>query len=213
VSDSASAIADSARVRANAEGTIIRLRDYLSLYDKLDSLVKDRKLWEREKNQIQASIDAASSRREVAEQSIRRSEANLEDILERFGAPRFASVPQASIDRNSYLPIVDGRKFDDLSSLGLQVLVNVAYILANQRTSLSLNLSFPGILLIDGITSNVGHEGLDLQRVENMFDYLISVGEELGEQLQIIVADGNIPSRAERFVRLRLSENDRLIPL
>jgi hypothetical protein len=39
------------------------------------------------------------------------------------------------------------------------------------------------------------------------------LGEELGDQLQIIVADGNIPKRAEEFVRLRLSENERLIPL
>jgi len=110
------------------------------------------------------------------------------------------------------LPVIYGRRFDNLSSFGLQVLVNVAYALANHRTSIDLNLNLPAIILIDGLTSNVGHEGFDLDRVNKAFTYLTNLSSEMGDRLQIIVADGNIPPEAEPFVRLRLTENDRLIP-
>jgi hypothetical protein len=90
--------------------------------------------------------------------------------------------------------------------------VNVAYALTSHRTSISLDLKLPAILLIDGLTSNVGHEGFDLERKNKAYSYLIALSSEIGDRLQIIVADGNIPEEAEPFVRVRLNENDRLIP-
>jgi hypothetical protein len=100
-----------------------------------------------------------------------------------------------------------------LSSQGLQVLVNVAYAVAHQKTAIELGLPLPNILLIDGLTTNVGHEGFDVERVHNAYLSLIALAEELGDTLQIIVADGNVPPEADPYVRLRLSEEDRLIPM
>ena len=117
------------------------------------------------------------------------------------------------MDRRTYLPVLDGRRFDDLSSQGLQVLVNVAYVIAHQVTAIELRLPLPNILLIDGLTTNVGQEGYDVERVHNAYDYLIEIAEEHGDTLQIIVSDGNVPPEAEKYVLLRLSEKDRLIPL
>jgi hypothetical protein len=70
----------------------------------------------------------------------------------------------------------------------------------------------PNILFIDGPTSNVGHEGLDRERVEAVYAYLVEMSNRYGEDLQIIVADNDIPSFAEQFVRVRLSEDDPAIP-
>jgi hypothetical protein len=67
--------------------------------------------------------------------------------------------------------------------------------------------------MIDGLTTNVGQEGYDVERVHHAYKYLIALSEELGDTLQIIVADGNVPPEADSYVRLRLSEEDRLIPL
>jgi predicted ABC-type transport system involved in lysophospholipase L1 biosynthesis ATPase subunit len=74
-----------------------------------------------------------------------------------------------------------------------------------------LGLGLPQILFIDGLTSNLGHEGEDLERVNAVYDYLIELSEELGDQLQLVVADNDVPLRAHRHIRLRLEENDRLI--
>jgi hypothetical protein len=213
VSDHAASIAERATRRASLIETIRRLKDYLRLYEKLDQLSSGRRALESERDNIQARLAAASSERTEAEERIRHLEHRFGEILERLEVPRFSRDLDATIDRRTYLPIVYGRAFDSLSSLGLTVLVNVAYTLAHQRTSMELGLKLPNILLIDGLTSNVGHEGFDLQRIHKAFDYLIEVSKKFGDKLQIIVADGNIPPEARPFVRLRLSEKDRLIPL
>jgi hypothetical protein len=213
VSDTAALIADRAAKRSAITEGITRFHDYLRLYEKLDEVMGEQARLGYEKAQIEAHLAAASSERSSVEQRIKHLEKTFSDILQRLEVPRFSKEFEASIDRKTYLPIVYGRTFDSLSSLGLTVLVNVAYALAQQKTSLDLGLNLPNILLIDGLTSNVGHEGFDLRRIHKAFDYLIEVSEEIGEQLQIIVADGNIPNEARPFVRLRLSETNRLIPM
>jgi len=42
---------------------------------------------------------------------------------------------------------------------------------------------------------------------------LLSIGTEYGERLQIIVAANDVPAAVEDRVALRLSPDDRLIPL
>jgi hypothetical protein len=110
------------------------------------------------------------------------------------------------------MPMVGGRSFDNLSSQGLKVLVNVAHALAHHETAIELGLKLPGILIIDGPTGNIGRDGDDLERVESIYSYLIEVSRKFGDQLQIIVADNDIPGAAEGFVRLRLTDDDRLVP-
>lgn len=119
----------------------------------------------------------------------------------------------STIDLRTYLPVLYGRRFDELSSQGLKVLVNVAHALAHQRTAAEQNIPLPNILFIDGLTSNIGHEDLDQERVEAIYRYLISLSREPGERLQVIVADNDVPSFAREFITLRLSEDDRLVPL
>jgi tetratricopeptide (TPR) repeat protein len=213
VSDTATSIADRAARRSSITESIRRYQDYLRLYEKLDEVLSEQARLGSEKAKIEAQLAAASSERSLVEKRIKHLEKTFSDILQRLEVPRFSTEFEASIDRRTYLPIVYGRTFDSLSSLGLTVLVNVAYALAQQKTSLELGLNLPNILLIDGLTSNVGHEGFDLRRIHKAFDYLIEVSEEIGSQLQIIVADGNIPNEAKPFVRLRLSETNRLIPM
>lgn len=93
------------------------------------------------------------------------------------------------------------------------MLVNVAHAIAHQKTAIELGLPLPNTLLIDGLTTNVGQEGYDLERVHNAYSCLISLAEEVGDTLQVIVSDGNVPREADSYVRLRLSEEDRLIPM
>jgi hypothetical protein len=110
------------------------------------------------------------------------------------------------------LPIVQGRSFENLSSLGLKVLVNIANALAHHETAIKLNLPLPGLLIIDGPSSNIGHEGEGLERIESIYGYLIDVCQRLGDRLQILVVDNDVPPSAAQYMRLALEEDSRLIP-
>ena len=177
------------------------------------SVTTDRGRLGQEKSELEATLEALKTRRDLSEQRIRVLERHFEASLEKLGVPRFSDHPTSRIDRKTYLPEIDGRKFDDLSSQGLQVLVNVALAVAHQKAAIELGLPLPNILMIDGLTTNVGQEGYDAERVHNAYSYLIETAQELGDIVQIIVADGNVPPEADKYVRLRLSERDRLIPI
>jgi hypothetical protein len=213
VSDRASAIAEAASERPAVLSLIARLEDYLMLYEKLDRLSSERTRLEAERDDLIGTLDMLSTRRSESEGRIRAFEGNFEMILRRLAVPRFSAQPFSALDRRTYLPILDGRRFDELSSQGLQVLVNVAYALAHQITAIELQLPLPNILVIDGLTTNVGHEGYDVDRVQNAYEYLMELSDEMGDVLQVIVSDGNVPAEADPYVRLRLSESDRLIPI
>lgn len=112
---------------------------------------------------------------------------------------------------NTYMPVVSDRPFETLSSQGLMVLVNVAHALAHHTVAIDRDLPLPGMLIIDGASSNVGKEGYDAERLDDMYDLLADVSESYGEQLQIIIVDNQIPPRGHDWVRLTLSVDDRLI--
>jgi hypothetical protein len=104
-----------------------------------------------------------------------------------------------------------GRRFDDLSSPGLATLVNVAHALAHHITSLNLGLNLPSILFIDGLSEHLGQEGLDPKRLSAIYEYLVDISAKFGDRLQIFVVDNEIPVVARKFIRLELTESDRLV--
>jgi len=123
----------------------------------------------------------------------------------------FGGEPRAAIDRNDYEPIVNGRKFPQLSA-GMRVLVNIAHLLVHHRAALELELPMPGLLMIDGINKNIGTAQYDAARVDDAWTQLVELSGTLGGEIQIIVTANDVPERAREFVRLSLSANDRLIP-
>lgn len=211
IADAASRIADHAARKASLEATVAKLREYISLFHRLDKASLEISRLQARRLDLEAAIEGASLDRAIVEERIGILEEEFERMLELFHAPRFVSPPYVQIGRKDYLPLVDGRSFQELSSQGLLVLVNVAHALAHQIAALRLGLPLPGILLIDGLTSNVGHEGEDLQRVQGVYDALAQISEEYGPDLQMIVADNDVPEVASRFVRVELGEQDRLI--
>ncbi|MBZ5530337.1 MAG: AAA family ATPase [Acidobacteriia bacterium] len=213
VSDKASGIAELSAQRASLKSDIDRYRDYLRLYSRMENLSTARAKLESEKERLESQLDDASLKKQSAENNIKKLEANFQRILDRVSLPQFLNPKNAFIDRTTYLPVIDGRKFENLSSPGLEIFVNFAHALAHHETAIELGLNLPGLLFIDGLTSNVGKEGFDIQRVNKAYDYLIEVSDKYSSRLQIILADGFVPPQADPFVKLRLSEDDRLVPI
>ena len=75
---------------------------------------------------------------------------------------------------------------------------------------MELGLKLPQILIIDGLSEHLGQEGLDPERLAATYHLLIDTSNKRPE-LQVIVVDNEIPEMARPFVRLELSEDDRLI--
>lgn len=212
ISDNASEIAAAAQKRAEIEEKIKRFNDYLILFERREISQLEISRSESRKEELEAIIDSIVSSETGIEDRIKYLEEKFQEILDEFDAPDFVESGFTGIDRSTYLPLFKGRRFDELQSQGLKVIVNVAHALAHQLTSIEFNLKLPNILLIDGITANIGHEGLDWERVERIFNYLIFLSEFEGDKLQVIVSENSIPENANDFVRVRLSEDEKLIP-
>ena len=212
VSEQAELIARSAGDRTALQERITRLREYLGLFERQSREAQRIAQLESRYSDLQAALDAALSNDAAFDERVHYLEQTFRDLLEAIRAPRYTSPGPTVIDRRTYLPIYDGRRFEELQSQGLQVMVNVAHAVAHQLTAIHYDLPLPNILMIDGLTGNIGYEGLDKERVEAIYHLLIDVAAEYRDRLQIIVADNSIPQFAKEYLLVEFSEDDKLIP-
>lgn len=212
VSDSASRIANVASERARLHEEEKRLRDYLQLFDRAEERRKRAGVLRSEISELEEQLAEARSLTSQVLGRFETLETRFDELLERFNVPQFSTSERGgAIDRQTLLPIVGGRRFDELSSQGLKVLVNVAYALAHQLTAIELELPLPNLLLIDGLTSNLGHEGEDRDRVLGMYTVLSEISHESGDKLQIVVADNDVPPEGQTYETLTLGPENLLV--
>ena len=212
VSEHADRIAELAAKRSALKARERQLEDYLSVFKKLDESERKRSELAIEKERLEGQLEAESREAQNAMVRMKLLETKFNEILERFQPPVFGEESVSSIDHTTYLPIYHGRRFDDLSSPGLATLVNIAHAVAHHLTSIECNLRLPNLLIIDGLSEHLGQEGLDPERLNAVYEFLIELSKNMGEDLQLIVVDNEVPESARSFVRLELAETNRLIP-
>lgn len=201
--------ADISRLAADAG----HMRNYLGLFERLDQLRQRLTAAVAERDEVEAHLEEAEARDSSLVDHLAALEGQFRAFVEGIDVPRFDGEPRAAIDHNDYQPIVNGRKIDGLSA-GTRVLVNVAHLLAHHVAAPARNVPLPGLLLIDGMTANIGRADYDAERVENVWAELLKLHEEMADQLQVVVAVNDLPERFDvrDFVRIELSEQDRLVP-
>jgi hypothetical protein len=137
------------------------------------------------------------------------------DYLTRLHVPQLGDLLTVKINRNTYLPEVSTRTFDELSSQGLKTLVNVAHALAHHTVAIDRGLDIPGLLILDGVSANSGKEGLEGNRIVDMYKLFEEVTNEYGEQLQLVIVDNDLPPEVadelNDSIVLTLSQQSRLI--
>jgi hypothetical protein len=212
ISSQAGRITELATKRAEIKSRVSQLTEYLQIFRKFDEVRKWAKELDDRKKELEQQLDSSMGNEAEIHQRIEHLNYQFNNILERFHPPELGEEKRSAVDNRTYLPQYHGRRFDDISSPGLATLVTLAYALAHQYTSIDLNLILPSILLIDGLSEHLGTEGLDPARLEAVYSYLIEVSEKIGDTLQIIAVDNEVPSIARRYVRIELSDTDRLIP-
>jgi hypothetical protein len=215
VSDRASRLERLAGEQARVEAELRRLNEYLELLKRHEQQLYDRNQLELDREEIERQIHALKLQRSEADSNVAALEARTLQYLRDLHIPNLGQELSVRINPTTYLPEVSGRTFDELSSQGLKTLVNVAHSLAHHTTAIDRSLPLPGLLILDGLSSNAGHEGFDQERIRDVYRLLRSVAERYEGLLQIVAVDNELDRDillefADRVI-LTLSQNDRLI--
>jgi len=213
VSDQAEQIAQVEQHRTQLQEQKQRLEEYLGLYNRQDQAISTIERLESHLEELDVAIDLANSRVSEFENYMIFLDNTYQAILREIRVPSFSDPGPSIIDRQTYLPRFEGRRFDELESQGLKVMVNTAHALAHQLTCIHFDLQLPNILLIDGLSGNIGYEGLDRERIEAIYSYLIRVSQEHQNRLQIIVSDNTVPESAHEYIFAEFNDESKLIPL
>ncbi len=211
INEQASALAALAAERARMEAQIQRAEEYLAVLRRQADLDELRSRLDAKREELLAALDRREMSYAAAAEHVAALERRLYEYLEQLHVPVLGDMLSAVIDRQTYLPIVSGRRFDELSSQGLEVLVNVAHALAHHTVAIDRGLPLPGFLVLDGLSSNVGREGFDAARVQDIYRLILSVADRYGDQLQLIAVDNDPSHFMDDYNVLTLEQNDRLI--
>ena len=210
ISEQATTIASIAARRARLTARSEQLREYLGVLSKINDAQKVTARLTVEKDALEQELAAATAESRDSLDRVNHLKARFNKILEQLKPPKFGEQEFSDINPNTYLPVYYGRAFVEVSSPGLATLINISHALAHHLTGIELGLKLPQILIIDGLSEHLGKEGLDPERLVATYDLLIHTSNDHPE-LQVIVVDNEIPEKARGFVRLELSEEDRLI--
>ena len=135
VSDEADRIRDRAHRMGELQKTQQQLKDYLRLYEKLDAArLSEAELAQKEED-LQARFHRREAERGLALERLQSLEDEFGRWVDAFGTPRFEGEPRAGIDRDTYLPLLNGRRFANLSSGGLKTMTNLAHALAHHSNA------------------------------------------------------------------------------
>ncbi|WP_405141984.1 hypothetical protein OG589_32770 [Sphaerisporangium sp. NBC_01403] len=215
VSDRATQLEHHASEQARIEGEIKRLREYFALLERHHQQLQGREELENRREELTAEINARELGQIDAEGNVRALEERMLEYLQELHIPHLGQELSVTINRTTYMPEVSGRTFDELSSQGLKTLVNIAHALAHHTVAIDRNLPLPGLLILDGLSANAGHEGFDQERIRDVYRLLHTVAQRYQGALQVIAVDNelsrNIILDFVSYVVLTLKQANRLI--
>ena len=175
------------------------------------------KIYEQYQN-LESSV--ANMRQRLNE--LKESAPKIDDVLSNLGdyfAKYLEDVnvknrKQISISGKSFIPIIRGRDYYNITSGGLRTISSVGFLLSLLKYSIDNEINHPRLLMIDTVGKYLGKitkekyftetdskedlkEGIsDPVKYQNIYECLLSVAnsaEEKGEKCQIIVVDNDVP--------------------
>jgi hypothetical protein len=193
----------------------LQLQEYRELLTRHNSNLENRFDLEARYAEAESLIESFELDTSVADRNVHALEDRLLSYLQELGIPELGPSLSVEIHSTDYLPRISGRKFDTLSSQGLKTLVNIAHSLAHHTVAIDRGLPIPGLLILDGLSSNAGHEGFDRARVRDVYRLLRRVAQEYEGTLQVIAVDNevshDIVSEFIEDIVLTLTQEDRLL--
>lgn len=215
VSAQANDLQSRAARRARLEAEITQLEMFDQIFSRRESRAQRRMTLEAERDRLHGRERQLRIISAAADANIDALETRMLDYLQRLHVPVVTDLLTATINRRTYLPEVSGRTFAELSSQGLKTLVNIAHALAHHTVAIDRNLPLPGLLVLDGLSANVGYEGFDQARINDLYTLLVEESEQYRDDLQLVIVDNTLPAdfphANEATVVLRLSDEERLV--
>lgn len=148
----------------------------------LESEISD---YDRELRSAEGQVEASAER-------LRELSGVFDDIVRTLDMPWYSEP--ARIDPDSYLPIVNGVTFEELSSGGMKMMTNVAYHLALLTHGLAQrDTRIPTLLIIDSPRKNLGATPEDLEHSRRFYRWIEGLVTAYTQDFQLIIADNDPP--------------------
>ncbi|KAA0120508.1 AAA family ATPase [Mycolicibacterium sp. P9-22] len=183
--------ADASSEIARADAVVSSMEVVLRQWDRAADLASTRIAAE-------GQLTEARVLREEAEDALAQTRARLlealsadyQDMVTQIGVP---SVTSAFIDKKNFLPFVNGLRFDKLSTGGITTALVTAYWVTVLATALrERETNYPTLLILDSPRKSIGSQ--NSQMVNELYRQLDILAESYGNNMQVIVADNDIPT-------------------
>ena len=165
----------------------------------------------RDQGALTARLQTVRSELEVGRARIDELSEAFDEILKDFRLPWYE---KGYIDSTTYLPMVGGKRLEELSSGGMKTLVNDAYFLAGLTYALRVpsETHLPLLSIIDTPRKNFGSHPDDRRAADRIYRWLRRLQDRYSAgAFQLIVADNDVPTEAAEFPTRRLSYDKPLI--
>jgi hypothetical protein len=192
----------------------------------IDAITQLRESWARVRT-IESDIRAIKAERTRVNKAIKEKSEQLKgsqtlvgDLSSEFGRLltrwNLPWVNTAVIDRDTYLPVINGQSFESLqaSGGGIATSVNLAYSLTLLAFGLDHStVLVPSLLVIDSPRKAFGNNDSDRQRAAEIYSRFRTMADAYGERLQLIIADNDPPPiTSESFGKVDFDYDNPMVP-
>ncbi|MEU0088348.1 hypothetical protein [Streptomyces sp. NPDC006274] len=169
-----------------------------------------------ERSRVNKAIKAIKAKSE----QLKASQTLVDDLSTEFGRLltgwNLPWVDTAVIDRDTYLPVVNGQPFESLqaSGGGIATSVNLAYSLTLLAFGLDHSeVLVPSLLVIDSPRKAFGNNQSDRQREAEIYSRFRTLADAYGERLQLIIADNDPPPiTSDSFDKVEFDYDHPMVP-
>lgn len=139
----------------------------------------------------------------------------LDGYLEKVNVKNRVNI---GISQSTYLPIVRGKNYIEITSGGLRTITSIGHFVGFQQYSLDKDMNLPRLLMIDTVgkylgkteeryfnDTDIAEDGIenisDPSKYKNIYEYLINMSEmaeQEGKSCQIILVDNDVPPSIQK---------------
>ncbi|MGW9454320.1 AAA family ATPase [Streptomyces sp. NPDC055632] len=192
----------------------------------IDAVTQLRESWARVRT-IESNIRSIKAQRTQVNKAIKdkseqlkASQTLVSDLSAEFGrlltSWNLPWVDTAVIDRDTYLPVINGQPFESLqaSGGGIATSVNLAYSLSLLAFGLDHpEVLVPSLLVIDSPRKAFGNNDSDRQRAAEIYSRFRTMADAYGQRLQLIIADNDPPPiTSESFGKVEFDYDNPMVP-
>ncbi|MFI1622497.1 hypothetical protein ACH4VT_36885 [Streptomyces lydicus] len=207
------AIAEASSRVAGLKATIDAITQLRESWARVRTIDADIRSIKAERSRVNKAIKAKS-------EQLKASQTLVDDLSTEFGRLltgwNLPWVDTAVIDRDTYLPVVNGQPFESLqaSGGGIATSVNLAYSLTLLAFGLDhADVLAPSLLVIDSPRKAFGNNESDRQRAAEIYSRFRTLADAYGERLQLIIADNDPPPiTSDSFGKVEFDYDHPMVP-